>query len=66
MKPTAIAVGMRVRVLAMNDPQAVPPGTLGTAMGSTDMGRWVRIAVRWDNGSMLALAVPPDRYEVIP
>jgi hypothetical protein len=47
----------------MNDPQAVPAGTLGTVTDITDMGAWVRIGVRWDNGSRLALAVPPDRYE---
>ena len=55
--------GTRVRCLAMNDPQAVPAGTLGTVTDITDMGAWVRIGVRWDNGSRLALAVPPDRYE---
>ena len=31
----------------------------------TDMGSWVRIGVDWDNRSTLALAVPPDRYEVV-
>jgi len=66
MELTAVAAGTRVRVLAMNDPQPVPSGTHGTVAGTTDMGSWVRIAVRWDNGSSLALAVPPDRYEVIP
>jgi uncharacterized protein DUF4314 len=55
--------GTRVRCLAMNDPQAVPAGTLGTVTDITNMGAWVRIGVRWDNGSRLALAVPPDRYE---
>jgi hypothetical protein len=66
MKPTAIAAGTRVRLLAMNDPQAVPAGTCGTVIGAKDMGTWVRIAMRWDNGSSLALAVPPDRYEIVP
>ena len=47
----------------MNDPQAVPSGTLGTVTGSREMGTWVRIAVNWDNRSTLALAVPPDRFE---
>ena len=49
----------------MNDPQAVPSGTLGTVKGCTDMGSWVRIAVEWDNRSTLALAVPPDRFEIV-
>ena len=65
MKLTAIAAGTRVRCLAMNDPQAVPSGTLGAVTGCTDVGTWLRIAVDWDNGSTLALAVPPDRYEVV-
>jgi len=64
MKPTVPAAGTRVRVLAMNDPQPVPRGTLGTITGSRDMGSWTRIAVKWDNGSTLALAVPPDQFEI--
>ena len=65
MKPNIPAAGTRVRCLSMNDPQALPSGTLGTVTGCTDMGSWMRIAVNWDNGSTLALAVPPDRYEVV-
>jgi hypothetical protein len=65
MKPTAPVAGTRVRCLAMNDPQAVLPGTLGTVTGHIDMGKWVRIAVEWDSRSTLALVVPPDRYEVV-
>jgi hypothetical protein len=48
----------------MNDPHPVPRGTLGTISGSRDMGSWMRIAVNWDDGSMLALAVPPDEFEI--
>ena len=65
MKQTAVAAGIRVRCVAMNDPQAVPVGTLGTVVGCTTMGVWLRISVNWDNGSYLALAVPRDRYEVV-
>ena len=65
MKPSVPPPGTRIRCLAMNDPQAVPRGILGTVTGSTDMGSWMRIAVHWDNGSRLALAVPPDQF-VIP
>jgi hypothetical protein len=49
----------------MNDPQAVPAGTVGTVVGCTAMGVGLLIAVKWDNGRYLALAVPPDRYEVV-
>ena len=65
MKPSTPVPGARVRVLAMNDPQAVPRGTIGTVVNSTDMGTWMRIAVHWDNDSTLALAVPPDQFEVV-
>ena len=65
MKPTAVAPGTRVRCVAMNDPQAVPTGTVGTVVGCTAMGVGLLIAVEWDNGRYLALAVPPDRYEVV-
>jgi hypothetical protein len=65
MKPNILAAGTRVRCLAMNDPQAVPSGTLGSVTRCTDMGSWLRVAVDWDNRSTLALAVPPDRYEIV-
>ena len=65
MKPTVPVPGTRIRCLSMNDPQAVPSGTLGMVTSVTDMGSWVRIGVDWDNRSTLALAVPPDRYEVV-
>jgi hypothetical protein len=63
MNPSVPSPGTRIRCLSMNDPQAVPSGTLGTVTGSIDMGSWLRIAVNWDNRSTLALAVPPDRFE---
>ena len=65
MKPTATAAGTRVRCVAMNDPQAVPVGTVGTVVGCTAMSVGLLIAVEWDNDRYLALAVPPDRYEVV-
>ena len=65
MKPTAVAAGTRARCIAMNDPQAVPAGTVGTVVGCTAVGIGLLIAVEWDNGRYLALAVPPDRYEVV-
>ncbi len=65
MKPSFPAKGARVRCLFMNDPQAVPSGTLGVVTGCTDMGSWILIAVSWDNRSTLALAVPPDRFEIV-
>ena len=65
MNQTVVVSGTRVRLLTMNDPQAPPVGTLGTVTDSVGMGSWVLIAMRWDNGSYLGLAVPPDGYEVV-
>ncbi len=65
MKETMLAAGTRVRLLAMYGPQSVPVGTTGTVTTSIDKGSWVLIGVRWDNGSRLGLAVPPDLYEIV-
>jgi len=42
--------GTRVELVQMDDPQAPPPGTLGTVRGVDDTGS---IMVRWDTGSGL-------------
>ncbi len=65
MNEAALVPGTRLRLLAMYGPQSVPAGTLGTVTRSVDRGSWVLIGMRWDNGSRLGLAVPPDRYEIL-
>lgn len=63
--------GTRIRLLEMpEDPNPIPLGTEGTVTLVTVFREraardWAQIQVRWDNGSMLSLCVPPDRYEVI-
>ena len=42
--------GTRVELVAMDDPQAPPEGTLGTVLGVDDTGS---LLMRWDNGSGL-------------
>ena len=42
--------GTRVELVAMDDPQAPPAGTLGTVLGIDDTGS---LLMRWDNGSGL-------------
>lgn len=63
-----IRIGSRVRVLSMDDPDAVPPGTCGTVtavhlayFGAPDQC-W-QVSVDWDNGSDLMLCSPPDEFE---
>ncbi|MCL8204178.1 DUF4314 domain-containing protein [Ligilactobacillus agilis] len=54
--------GSVVRLLAMDDIQAPPPGTLGTVAGVDDIGN---ILVNWQNGSHLSLIYGEDKWEVI-
>ena len=49
--------GCRVELLAMDDIQAPPIGTLGTVIGVDDIGS---IMVAWDNGSGLNVAYGED------
>ena len=53
--------GMNVKLIKMNDAQAVPPGTEGTIVDVDDIGT---IHVKWDTGSSLGL-VEGDRFEII-
>ena len=55
-------VGKRVRLIEMQDPYAVPSGTLGTIRFIDGIGQ---IHVNWDNGSSLALIPGEDKYEII-
>lgn len=65
-----VKVGDKIRLVEMDDPHGVPPGTEGvvTNVNLVDLGRgdkFGQISVDWDNGSSLMLCVPPDRYEVV-
>ena len=65
-----IEVGNRVRLLKMDDPQGIPPGTEGVVTDSTLIylsapDQYWQVSVNWDNGSSLMMCVPPDEYEVL-
>ena len=49
--------GSRVKLIAMDDPQAPAVGTEGTVIGVDDIGS---IMVAWDNGSTLSVALGVD------
>ena len=55
-------VGMRVRLLIMEDMQAPTIGTEGTVRGD-DIGS---IMVAWDTGLSLSLIPDEDEFEIIP
>ena len=54
--------GTKIRLIAMTDPQAPPPGTLGKVQFVDDIGD---IHVAWQNGSSLALIPGVDAFEVL-
>lgn len=55
--------GTRVRLLAMDDVQAPPAGTLGTVTAVDDAGH---ILMSWDSGGSLSLILGVDSFEKVP
>lgn len=55
-------LGMRVKLIKMNDSQAPPIGCEGTVRGVDDIGS---IIVEWDNGSRLNVVLDEDEIEVV-
>ena len=54
--------GTRVELLAMDDPQAPPIGTLGTVLSVDDTASLI---MRWDNGSGLNVIWQQDRVRKV-
>ena len=54
--------GTRVELLAMDDVQAPPVGTLGTVLGVDDTASLI---MRWDNGSGLNVVWQQDRVRKV-
>lgn len=55
-------VGSRLRALQMDDPQGIPPGTIGIVAYVDDAGQ---IGMKWDNGRSLSLIPGVDSFEVV-
>lgn len=61
-QPPPVPAGTRIRLVSMlNDPDAIPVGTLGTVGG----GNAGQMHVKWDNGRTLMLLPGEDRFEVV-
>ena len=54
--------GTKVKLLAMDDPQAPPVGTLGEILGVDDAAQ---LLVRWETGSSLSIIFGVDRFEIV-
>lgn len=54
--------GTKIRLIFMNDFQAVPSGSIGTVDFVDDIGT---IHMIWDNGSTLGLVYGIDKFEII-
>ena len=53
--------GTKVELLAMDDPQAPPTGTMGEILGVDDAGQ---LLVRWETGSSLSLILGVDFFRI--
>jgi hypothetical protein len=62
-------VGDRIRLVAMDDPDRISPGAIGTVASVerllTEGTSWLQIEVDRDNGRALMLVSPPDRFEIV-
>ena len=54
--------GTKVKLLAMDDPQAPPVGTLGEILGVDDAAQ---LLVRWETGSSLSLIPDVDSFRIV-
>ncbi len=55
--------GTRICLNSMeNDPQPIPPGTMGMVVAVDDMGQLV---MKWDNGRSLSLICGEDRFHIV-
>ena len=54
--------GTKVELLAMDDPQAPPTGTMGEILGVDDAGQ---LLVRWETGSSLSLIPGVDSFRIV-
>jgi hypothetical protein len=64
--PLADIVGKRIRLIAMpDDPDPVPPGTMGTVLHWARCPGGRQLWVKWDINRSLHLSVPPDQFEIV-
>ena len=53
--------GKRIKMIFMDDEQAIEPGTMGTVIKVDGIGQ---IQVKWDNGRTLSVIPEVDQFEI--
>jgi hypothetical protein len=61
----SIMIGKRIKLIKMDDPDPVEPGTLGTVIKGGLVQNEMIYVVEWDNGRGLNLIEGIDKYEII-
>ena len=65
-KIAGLKVGDRIRLIQMvNDPDPIPAGTISSVTEIHIHSDWTQIEVSWENGRMLMLSSPPDKFEIV-
>ncbi len=65
-KIAGIKAGDCIRLIQMvDDPDPIPVGTIGTVTEIHIHSDWTQIEVSWENGRMLMLVSPSDKFEII-
>lgn len=54
--------GKRIKMISMDDPDPIEPGTMGTVIKIDGAGQ---IQVKWDNGRNLSVIPEEDQYEIL-
>jgi len=62
-----VKTGQRIRLIEMDDPEGIPPGTEGTVTSAELIylgapQQFWQISVEWDNGYSLMVCYPPDKF----
>jgi RNase P/RNase MRP subunit p29 len=55
-------IGKRIRMIKMDDPYPITPGTEGVIRDVDDLNQYV---VLWDNGRILSVIPEVDEFEII-